>query len=210
MLHRTAEELAAYLDHLRCAPRVAGTLELMVRRPAEGEREVLAVGVLDPEHGLIGDTWRLRGSSSSADGSAHPDRQVTVMSNRMVAFLAVDPERRPLAGDQLYVDLDLSRANLPPGSRLGVGEAVIEVTAQPHLGCAKFMARFGEPAMRLVNSRVGRELRLRGLNARVVRGGVVRTGDRVARLDVPALPDRLAGVANVPLSVRPGRPNRSP
>lgn len=104
------------------------------------------------------------------------------MSHRMVEFLAIDPARRPLAGDQLYLDLDLSEANLPAGTRLSIGEAVIEVTHHPHRGCDKFTARFGEPAMRFVNGRLGRELRLRGLNARVVTPGVVRPGDKVERL----------------------------
>ncbi len=186
MRHRTPEELEAHVDQLRAAPKDVGTLELVVRRPAEDEREVLAEGLLDPEHGLIGDTWRLRGSSRTADGSADPDMQLNVMSHRMVEFLAIDPVRRSLAGDQLYLDLDLSEANLPAGTRLSIGEAVIEVTPQPHRGCHKFMARFGEPAMRFVNGRVGRELRLRGLNARVVTPGVVRPGDKVAKV-VPQL-----------------------
>jgi len=183
MRHRTTEELEAHLDHLRGAPKDVGTLALVVRRPAEDEREVLTEGMLDPEHGLVGDTWRLRGSSRTADGSAHPDMQLNVMSHRMVAFLASDSARRPLAGDQLYLDLDLSEANLPPGTRLSVGGAVIEVTEVPHRGCAKFMARFGEQALRFVNSSVGRELRLRGLNARVVTAGVIRPGDTVTKLD---------------------------
>jgi hypothetical protein len=182
MRHRTAEELEAHVDHLRAAPTDFGTLELLVRRPAEDEREVLAEGVLHPDHGLVGDTWSLRGSSRTADGSADPDMQLNVMSHRMVEFLAINPARRALAGDQLYLDLDLSEANLPPGTQLSIGDAVIEVTHQPHRGCAKFMARFGEPALRFVNSRVGRELRLRGLNARVVTSGVVRPGDKVAKL----------------------------
>ena len=96
--------------------------------------------------------------------------------------MAVDPDRRALAGDQLHLDLDLSLANLPPGTRLALGSAVIEVTAKPHLGCAKFVDRFGRDAMRFVNSPVGRELRLRGLNARVVVAGTVRPGDEVRKL----------------------------
>jgi hypothetical protein len=180
--HRTADELESYLDHLRAAPADHGTLELVVRRPGPLRREVLDVGELHPDHGLVGDGWRVRGSKRTADGSAHPDMQLTVMSHRMVEFLAVDPDRRALAGDQLYVDLDLSVENLPAWTRLAVGEAVIEVTDQPHTGCAKFIDRFGEQAMRFVNGRTGRALRLRGLNARVVAGGPVRPGDPVRKL----------------------------
>lgn len=181
-MHRSAEDLESFLPELRSAPADHGTLELLVRRPAVGEREVLLEGVLSLEHGLVGDTWRVRGSRRTPDGSSHPEMQLNVMSARLVAFLAGDPDRRPLAGDQLYLDLDLSHANLPAGTRLRLGDAVIEVTAEPHLGCDKFMARFGEPAMRFVNSRVGRELRLRGLNAKVVVPGVVRSGDTVRKV----------------------------
>ena len=180
--YRTADEIEAFIDHLRSAPKDVGTLELLVRRPGVGQREVLAEGRLDADHGLVGDTWRIRRSKRTPDGSPHPHMQLNVMSHRMVAFLAIDPDRRALAGDQLYPDLDLSEANLPTGARLVIGESVIEVTEQPHRGCDKFIARFGEPAMRFVNSRVGRELRLRGLNARVVVGGIVRPGDIVAKL----------------------------
>ena len=175
-------ELARHLDHLRAAPAAEGILRLVVRRPDVGAREVVAEGVLDPEKGLLGDSWLERGSRAMPDGAADPRAQVTVMSHRMVGLLAADAESQALAGDQLYVDLDLSVSNLPAGTLLAVGDAVLEVSATPHTGCAKFVARFGEDAMRFVNGRTGRELRLRGLNARVVTGGTVRTGDPVRRL----------------------------
>lgn len=180
--HTSTEQLEAGLDHVRAAPRSAGVLELIVRRPEIGEREVLAEGVLDLVEGLVGDNWRSRGSRMTPDRSAHPDMQLNVMSARAVALVARERERWQLAGDQLYVELDLSEENLPPGTRLQIGEAVIEVTAQPHLGCKKFVERFGMDAMRMVNSEVGRALRLRGLNARVVEPGVIRAGDPVTRL----------------------------
>ena len=182
--HRTPDELEAFLPQLLAAPRDVGTLELVVRRPAPGQREVLDEGELDLELGLVGDSWPQRGSSRTADGGPHPEMQLNVMSARMVGFLAVDPARRALAGDQLYLDLDLSQDNLPVGSRLTIGDpagrgAVIEVTAPPHTGCAKFVERFGAEAMRFVNGAVGRPMRLRGLNARVVVPGRVRPGDPV-------------------------------
>jgi len=182
--HRTPEELAAFLPELHAAPKDSGTLKLIVRRPAVGEREVLDVGRLDPAYGMEGDNWADRGSSRSTDGGPHPDMQLNVMSHRMVAFLAGDPALEPLAGDQLYLDLDLSHDNLPAGTRLLFGDpdapgAVIEVTEQPHAGCKKFVARFGAEAMRFVNGKVGRPLRLRGLNARVVLAGPIHTGDVV-------------------------------
>jgi hypothetical protein len=182
--HRTPEELEDFIPQLLAAPQDAGTLELVVRRPGLGQREVLDEGELDLVVGLVGDSWMQRGSRKTSDGGPHPEMQLNVMSARMVSFLAGDPERRPLAGDQLYLDLDLSQDNLPVGTRLTIGDpavrgAVIEVTAPPHTGCAKFIERFGAEAMRFVNGSVGRPLRLRGLNARVVEPGRVRPGDRV-------------------------------
>jgi hypothetical protein len=178
--HLTTVELEAGLDEIRRSPKDAGTLELIVRRPSAGEREVLEEGALDTSEGLVGDNWRERGSSRTADGSAHPEMQLNVMNARAISLLARDRERWPLAGDQLYLDLDLSGENLPAGARLALGGAIIEVTAPPHTGCKKFVARFGLEAMTFVNSVVGRELNLRGINARVVRPGVIRVGD-VAR-----------------------------
>lgn len=181
MTHPTAEELHAGLALIRNAPRDVGVLELIVRRPSVGAREVLDVGEFDVEVGLVGDTWKDRGSTRTGDGRRHPDMQVNIMSARAVALVAGDKARWPLAGDQLYVDLDLSAANLPPGTRLAIGSAVLEVTAQPHTGCGKFVERFGLESMKFVNSPVGRELQLRGINARVVQGGTVRVGDVVRK-----------------------------
>jgi len=166
-------------EDLREAPMRIGTVLLIVRRPAVGEREAVAEAQLDTEEGLLGDTWRVRGSSSTADGSANPEAQITVMSARAAAAIAGDVERWPLAGDQLYVDFDISEENLPAGTRVVVGDAEIEVSAKPHTGCAKFSARFGKEALSLVNTSTGRALRLRGLNARVTKSGTVRVGDRV-------------------------------
>ena len=177
--HATREQLEAGLDIIRAAPRDHGILKLIVRRPQAGAREVLDAGVLDPVEGLIGDNWRTRGSSRTADGSSHPDMQLNVMSARAIALIADEESRWPLAGDQLFVDLDLSAVNLPPGTRLSIGSAVIEVTNQPHTGCDKFVSRFGLDAMKFVNSPTGRELNLRGINARVVTPGRIRAGDRV-------------------------------
>ncbi|HZI20150.1 MAG TPA: MOSC domain-containing protein [Pyrinomonadaceae bacterium] len=174
------EELEAGLDNVRRSPKDAGRLELIVRRPCVDEREALTEGELHPSEGLIGDGWKDRGSSRTSDGSAHPEMQLNIMNARVIALVARGKERWPLAGDQLYLDLDLSGENLPAGTRLALGEAVIEVTAQPHTGCKKFVSRFGLEAMKFVNSQVGRELNLRGVNARVVRPGIIRVGD-VAR-----------------------------
>ena len=181
--HPTAEELEAGLDEIRRAPTSVGVVELIVRRPAEDAREALEQGTLDLDEGLVGDTWRARGSSRMPDRSANPDAQLTLMAARVVDLVAAhDRGRWALAGDQLYVDLDLSEANLPPGTRLALGTAVIEVTAEPHTGCAKFVARFGKDAHRFVNAKTHRHLRLRGLNAKVVQPGTVRAGDAIRKL----------------------------
>jgi hypothetical protein len=180
--YMTLAELESGLPAAQLSPADAGTLELMVRRPAIGRRDVLTLGHLDPLAGLIGDTWNQRGSSRTADRSPHPDMQITIMNSRVVALIAGDRSRWALAGDQLYVDLDLSAANLPAGTRLAIGTAIVEVTAQPHTGCGKFAERFGVDATKFVNSPTGRALNLRGINARVVAGGVVRTGEIVSKL----------------------------
>jgi MOSC domain-containing protein YiiM len=172
----SAELSGAELQHIRAAPRDEGLVELIARRPAADEREVLEEVELDVEQGVVGDSWGLRGK--------HPSRgtQVTLMNARAAALVAGKRERWPLAGDQLYVDFDLSGANLPPGTRLSVGSAVLEVTDIPHLGCGKFTERFGAEARELVNSPAGVALNLRGINARVVESGTVRRGDTVHKL----------------------------
>jgi hypothetical protein len=180
--HFSIDELMRGLDAIREAPRDTGTLALIVRRPDIGKREILTEGQLDLVAGLRGDNWRTRGSSKTADKSAHPEMQINIMSSRAIALIAGNEARWTLAGDQLFCDLDLSRANLPPGMHLAIGDAVLEVTKMPHTGCGKFIARFGVDAQKFVNSPVGRELNLRGINARVVKPGTIRVGDPVVKM----------------------------
>ena len=179
---KTREELEAGLAQIRSAPADHGLLHMIVRRPAISGREVLEEAALDSAEGLVGDTWNRRKSPRTADGSPHPEMQLTVMGTRAVELVAGDRERWPLAGDQLYVDLDLSGANLPPGTQLEIGEAIIEVSTLPHTGCDKFVSRFGLDAMKFVNSPLGRSLNLRGINAWVVRPGRIRPGDVVRKV----------------------------
>ncbi len=180
--HAELTGLEQSLDHIREAPADGGTVELIARRPAEDEREVLSEAYLDDRDGLEGDTWRARGSRHTADGGPNPEAQLTLMNARAAAAIAGERERWALAGDQIYVDFDISRNNLPPGSRVQIGSAVIEFSEAPHTGCAKFSARFGNDALRFVNSPIGRELRLRGANCRVVVAGTVRAGDTIKKL----------------------------
>ena len=176
------DELEASLDGIRQAPKDEGVLRLIVRRPQIEEREVLEEGELHPAEGLVGDCWRTRGSSSTADGSANPEMQLNIMNARVIALVAQENTRWQLAGDQLYIDMDLSAENLPAGTQLAIGSAVIEVTPPPHTGCRKFVSRFGLDAMKFVNSSVGRELHLRGINARVIQPGVIRVGNVAKKL----------------------------
>ena len=180
--HLTMEELEAGLDHIRQSPKDEGLLQLIVRRPRVDEREILEEAELTLSEGLVGDSWKIRGSSRTSDGSAHPDMQLNVMNARAVALVAGDKDRWQLAGDQLYIEMDLSSENLPAGTHLALGSAVIEVSPQPHTGCHKFVSRFGLDAVKFVNSPTGKDLRLRGFNAKVVQPGTIRVGDVVRKV----------------------------
>lgn len=175
--HLTMAELEQGLEHIFGSPADGGELKLIVRRPARDERESLAEAELDTQQGLLGDNWLSRGNRHTRDGSADPEMQLNIMNSRVAELVAQDAERVQLAGDQLYVDLDLSDDNLPPGTRLALGDAIIEVTEPPHTGCRKFAERFGRDATVFVNSGRGKTHNFRGINARVVKSGKVRVGD---------------------------------
>jgi len=175
-------ELEAGLDRIRQSPKDNGIVNLIVRRPDDDQREAVQTATLDPDLGLIGDNWKLRVNKHTPDGSANFDAQITLMNSRAIALIAQSDDRWALAGDQFYVDLDLSEENLPAGTRLSIGSAVIEISATPHTGCAKFSQRFGVDAHKFVNSKDGRPLRLRGVNTRVVQGGEIRVGDAVRKV----------------------------
>jgi hypothetical protein len=180
--HLTRLELEAGLEEIRRAPKDKGVLELIVRRPAVNDREILSEAELRLDEGLVGDSWKRRRSTSTPDGSPNPDMQINIMGARVIALVAPDKNRWPLAGDQLFLDLDLSAENLPARTRLSLGSAVLEVTPPPHLGCRKFVARFGLEAMQFVNSPLGKELHLRGINAKVVQAGMIRVGDLARKI----------------------------
>ena len=173
--HLTTEEIEKNLDKVLASPNDQGALELIVRRPRENAREALETGELDTEKGLLGDDW-------FADEERVPDAQIAIMNSRIIDLLAQDKERWKLAGDQLYIDLNLTDENLPAGTRLRVGSAILEVTSQPHNGCKKFVERFGLDAMKFVNSPVGKQFHLRGIYARVVQSGTIRRGDKVRKI----------------------------
>src|SRR5215471_14768953 len=180
--HLTTQELEAGLDLVRQAPKDAGLLQLIVRRPQTDERELVQEAELDLMRGLVGDTWISRFNRHTPDGSPDPKAQLTIMNSRAAALVAQGRDRWPLAGDQLYIDMDLGIENLPPWTKIQIGSSVIEVTDQPHTGCKKFVSRFGVDATKFVNSPVGRQLNLRGINTRVVEPGVIRIGDLAKKI----------------------------
>ena len=180
--HLSITELEAGMDMIRQSPKNNGILKMIVRRPAVDEREILQEGELSLEEGLVGDTWKDRFSRRTPDGSPNLDAQITIMNARAVELLAQSEDRWSLAGDQLYIDMDLSDDNLPPGTRLALGSAVIEVTAVPHTGCAKFAERYGTDATKFVNSPEGKRLHLRGINTRVVQAGKIQVGDVIRKI----------------------------
>jgi hypothetical protein len=175
--HPDTAALQAGLGEVRRSPADSGVVEMLVLRPAVDVRTVVDTVTADVDLGFVGDGWLERGNSRRPDGSADPDAQVTVMNARAALLMAGQRERMPLAGDQVYLDLDLSVDNLPPGTVLDFGNAALEVTAAPHTGCSKFKDRFGIDALRLTADADGLQLRLRGINARVVRAGTISVGD---------------------------------
>ena len=177
MDHLTTEQLEAGLEHIRQSPADGGSLLMIVRRPGTDEREVVEEAALDVDVGLVGDNWKTRGSPRTPDGKANPEAQITMINSRLLALLAQSEERWPLAGDQLVIDMDLSVDNLPAGTRLSIGSAMVEISAKPHTGCEKFEDRFGRDALRFISTPLGRSLRLRGVNTKVVRSGTIRVGD---------------------------------
>lgn len=182
MTQRSIEELEAGLEQIAAAPSEQGTLRLIVARTAVDEREIIEQGELSLENGLEGDNWLSRGDRNTTDGSADPLRQITIMNSRVLELIAGPAKQWPSAGDQLYADFDISETNAPAGTRLRIGDAMIEVTHAPHRGCGKFKARYGRDALRWVNSEAGMKLKLRGVNARVVHPGTISTGDVITKV----------------------------
>ena len=182
MQHLSMIELETGMEYIREAPHDNGILKMIVRRPAVDEREMIDEGELSTDDGLVGDTWKVRASSHTPDGSANHKSQITLANSRAIALLAQSEDRWALAGDQLYVEMNIGEDNLPPGTRLSIGSAIIEVSDQPHSGCKKFSDRFGVEAMKFVNSPEGKRLHLRGINTRVVQPGTIRVGDVVKKM----------------------------
>ncbi|PJF41072.1 MAG: MOSC domain-containing protein [Chloroflexi bacterium] len=178
----STDELQAGLAILDQSPKDHGVLEMIVCRPADEERHVVEQAQLDIVKGLIGDNWYTRGSRHTDDDLAHPDTQIAIMNSRFAQLIAQERSRWPLAGDQLFVDFDLSIDNLPVGQQLAIGTTVLEITPQPHTGCKKFVQRFGKDALLITATDEGKRLRLRGLYARVIQAGTIHTGDTISKV----------------------------
>ena len=180
--HLSTPDLEAGLEQIRNSPKNQSVLDMIVSRPEEDAREIMELADLDVVVGLVGDTWQDRPSARSGDGKAHPDMQITLMNSRVADLVAQSKERWPLSGDQLFADLDLSKTNVPPGTRISVGKAVLEATDQPHTGCKKIASRFGVDALKFISSPATEVLQLRGINLKVVEGGEIKPGDIVKKL----------------------------
>lgn len=178
----TFDELMGAWADMIPSPIESGTVEMIVRRPETDAREHIQEGQLSTVDGLVGDNWLARGSSSTPDGSAHPEAQITLMSTRIIDIIAQDKDNWDLAGDQFFVDFDLSMENLPAGSHIQVGSAILEISEKPHTGCAKFAKRYGAPARKFVMTDEGKQARLRGVNARVIQAGPVKVNDIIKKL----------------------------
>jgi MOSC domain-containing protein YiiM len=180
--HLTRAELQAGLPHVLDSPKDDGVLEAIVVRPEHGKRQDVQSCDISLEGGVHGDHWAKGCWMSTEDGKPHPDVQICIMNARCIALVAHERERWPLAGDNLLIDLDLRPDNLPPGQRLAIGSAIIEITSVSHNGCENFVERYGRAAVVFVNAPKGKALRLRGIYARVVQDGRISVGDRVVKV----------------------------
>ena len=180
--HLSPEEIDAGVENIKQAPSDNGALQMIVRRPWADGREVVTEAKLDTTNGLEGDNWKKRGSSHTPDHSADLEAQITLMSSRVIDLLTSEKELWQLAGDQLFVDLDLGIENLPPHSQIQIGSAILEISAKPHTGCKKFSGRFGVDALAFISTPLGKSLRMRGVNAKVIQAGEIHVGDVVKKL----------------------------
>lgn len=182
MKHKTLNYLLDGLTHIKKSPKTKGDLQLIVRRPDVDQRELLKSAEINTDEGLIGDDWKARNKLKAHLRLNNGYDQITIMNSRVIERIAGSPEHWPPAGDQLYVDFDLSRNNLPPGTQLKLGSVILEVSKKDHTGCKKFIQRFGRDAFNFVNSAEGKQLCLRGINTRVIRSGSVKLGDSICKL----------------------------
>ena len=180
--HRSIADLENGLENIKKSPADNGMLYMIVVRTSKRERAVPWYCKLSPAFGVEGDHWSQGAWKSLPEGIPDPMVQVTIMNSRCLDLIATSKERWPLAGDNLIVDMDISTANLKPGQKVSIGSAVLEISDIPHTGCMKFRDRFGVEALKFVSSKEARELRLRGLFARVIKEGEISIGDRLKKI----------------------------
>lgn len=176
-------EIETRLNWVMSAPTDTGHVSALVVRPVKNQREPLDKVMFSPQLGVNGDNWSTNCWKKLPDGKSDPEVQVAIMNARMIEVLTQDKALWPLAGDQLFVDFDLSVANLRAGDHLQVGAAVLQITAEPHRGCGKFKQRFGEDALAFVNSERGDAHRLRGVYAKIISAGEVCVNDAISKLN---------------------------
>jgi MOSC domain-containing protein YiiM len=182
--YRTLEQLHAGLDHIRASPADHGKLEMIVIRPVTNERRVLERCEISAAGGVHGDSWANDCWMKLDDGRPDPQVQICMMNARVIDLIAGSRDRWALAGDNLFVDFDMTCDNLQPGDRLSIGPAMVEISEQPHNGCKKFVSRYGKDALSFVNSPQGKQMRLRGIYAKVIEPGTIRVGDMMKKLQI--------------------------
>lgn len=180
--HKTMEELKAGLPEILKSPQDNGEVKAVVVRPGSCERNMVPSCDVSLEGGVLGDHWAKGCWKTTDDGEPHPDVQICIMNSRCIELIAGDQSNWAPAGDNLFVDMDLSPENLPPGQRVAVGSAIIEITDTPHKGCQKFIDRYGRDACVFVNLGDGDKYKLRGIYARTFEAGTISVGDTFRKL----------------------------
>lgn len=178
----STEEIEAGIENIKASPKDNGVLQMIVRRPETETREIISTAKINLENGLDGDNWKSRGSKHTPDNSANPEAQITLMNSRVINLLTNEKDLWQLAGDQLFVDIDLSIENFPPLSKLQIGDVILQISATPHTGCKKFSGRFGVDALAFISTPLGKSLRLRGVNTKVIQSGEIQVGDVVKKI----------------------------
>ncbi len=182
-MHPTLEQLELSLETIAASPSKQGTVELIISRPETGKRVVHTIGNFSKTGGLEGDNWANDCWKTLPDGKSDPIVQIAITNTRLLAAICPDKSRWPLAGDQIYTELNLSKTNLPVGTRLSAGTVILEITQEPHLGCSQYAEHFGKDSLKFTLTPRGRELNLRGIYAKVIKSGSINTGDRISKID---------------------------
>lgn len=178
----TRAELDRAWPDIMAAPKDGAAIEMLCLRPAMGERRFVDEIHVTREEGIPGERWLTQPWMRLPGGQPDPAIQVSFLQRRVLDLVWRDREGTPHPGDTFVVDMDLSEANLPAGSLLQVGSAVLEVSTVFNNACAKWKKRYGDDALDWVRAYENKEFRPRGVLAKVHRDGVFRAGDRLTRI----------------------------